>query len=56
MTKPVERTQMMGPWLTTGLVIGTMVGSGIFMLPVSLAPLGTCSNRWMKRLGRTCSG
>jgi APA family basic amino acid/polyamine antiporter len=40
MTKPVERTQMMGPWLTTGLVIGTMIGSGIFMLPVSLAPLG----------------
>lgn len=35
-----ERSQMMGPWLTTGLVVGTMVGSGIFMLPVSLAPLG----------------
>ena len=31
---------MMGPWLTTGLVVGTMIGSGIFMLPVSLAPLG----------------
>jgi len=31
---------MMGLWLTTGLVVGTMVGSGIFMLPVSLAPLG----------------
>jgi len=40
MTHPAERSQMMGPWLTTGLVIGTMVGSGIFMLPVSLAPLG----------------
>jgi APA family basic amino acid/polyamine antiporter len=40
MTQSVERSQMMGPWLTTGLVIGTMVGSGIFMLPVSLAPLG----------------
>jgi len=37
MTHPAERSQMMGPWLTTGLVIGTMVGSGIFMLPVSLA-------------------
>lgn len=31
---------MMGPWLTTALVVGTMIGSGIFMLPVSLAPLG----------------
>ncbi|HET7816750.1 MAG TPA: amino acid permease [Sphingomicrobium sp.] len=30
----------MGFWLTTGLVVGSMVGSGIFMLPVSLAPLG----------------
>jgi APA family basic amino acid/polyamine antiporter len=31
---------MMGPWLTTALVVGGMIGSGIFMLPVSLAPLG----------------
>lgn len=30
----------MGIWMTTALVIGTMIGSGIFMLPVSLAPLG----------------
>ena len=34
------RSQMMGLWLTTGLVVGSMIGSGIFMLPVSLAPLG----------------
>lgn len=40
MTEQVERPQMMGPWLTTALVVGTMIGSGIFMLPVSLAPLG----------------
>lgn len=31
---------MMGPWLTTALVVGSMIGSGIFMLPVALAPLG----------------
>lgn len=31
---------MMGVWLTTGIVVGTVIGSGIFMLPVSLAPLG----------------
>jgi APA family basic amino acid/polyamine antiporter len=30
----------MGLWMTTGLVVGSMIGSGIFMLPVSLAPLG----------------
>jgi APA family basic amino acid/polyamine antiporter len=29
-----------GIWMTSALVVGTMVGSGIFMLPVSLAPLG----------------
>ena len=30
----------MGIWMTSALVIGTMVGAGIFMLPVTLAPLG----------------
>ena len=40
MTERVKSNQMMGPWLTTALVVGTMIGSGIFMLPVSLAPLG----------------
>ena len=30
----------MGVWMTTALVVGTIIGSGIFMLPVSLAPLG----------------
>ena len=29
-----------GVWMTSALVVGTMIGSGIFMLPVSLAPLG----------------
>ncbi len=29
-----------GIWMTTALVVGTIIGSGIFMLPVSLAPLG----------------
>jgi basic amino acid/polyamine antiporter, APA family len=32
--------QTIGIWLTTGLVVGSMIGSGIFMLPVALAPLG----------------
>lgn len=30
----------MGIWMTTALVIGTIIGAAIFMLPVSLAPLG----------------
>lgn len=29
-----------GIWMTSALVVGTIIGSGIFMLPVSLAPLG----------------
>ena len=29
-----------GIWMTSALVVGTMIGAGLFMLPVSLAPLG----------------
>ena len=36
----VDRPQTIGIWMTTALVIGTIIGSGIFMLPVALAPLG----------------
>ena len=32
--------QQLGFWMTWALVVGTMIGAGIFMLPVSLAPLG----------------
>jgi APA family basic amino acid/polyamine antiporter len=39
----VDRPQTIGIWMTTALVIGTIIGSGIFMLPVALAPLGANS-------------
>lgn len=32
--------QLLGPWMTSALVVGGMIGAGIFMLPVSLAPYG----------------
>lgn len=32
--------QLMGMWMTSALVVGTIIGAGIFMLPVTLAPLG----------------
>ena len=32
-----------GIWMTSALVVGTIIGSGIFMLPVALAPLGANS-------------
>src|SRR4030095_8950068 len=34
------RDGKLGIWMTGALVVGSMIGSGIFMLPVSLAPLG----------------
>ncbi len=35
-----DKTNSIGIWMTTALVVGTIIGAGIFMLPVSLAPLG----------------
>jgi APA family basic amino acid/polyamine antiporter len=32
--------RLLGPWMTLALVIGGVVGSGIFYLPIALAPLG----------------
>ncbi len=34
------KPQMIGIWMTSAIVVGTIIGSGIFMLPVALAPLG----------------
>ena len=36
-TTPARR---LGPWMATALVVGNMIGSGVFLLPASLAPLG----------------
>lgn len=32
--------RLLGPWMTLALVIGGVIGSGIFFLPIALAPLG----------------
>jgi basic amino acid/polyamine antiporter, APA family len=32
--------QLMGPWMATALVVGNIIGAGIFLLPASLAPFG----------------
>lgn len=34
----VERKRQLGLWMATSLVIGNMIGSGIFLLPAALAP------------------
>jgi APA family basic amino acid/polyamine antiporter len=39
MAAPADK-QTIGFWMTWSLVVGTMIGAGIFMLPVSLAPYG----------------
>ena len=36
----VTREQQIGGWMLLSLVIGSMIGAGIFMLPVALAPYG----------------
>jgi APA family basic amino acid/polyamine antiporter len=33
-------SRQLGLWMTSAIVVGSMIGSGIFLLPVSLAPLG----------------
>jgi APA family basic amino acid/polyamine antiporter len=35
-----EDSRQLGFWMTWAIVVGTMIGSGIFMLPASLAPYG----------------
>jgi APA family basic amino acid/polyamine antiporter len=35
-----REARLLGPWMTLALVIGGVVGSGIFYLPIALAPLG----------------
>ncbi|HEX2803007.1 MAG TPA: amino acid permease [Sphingomicrobium sp.] len=35
-----SKARLLGPWMTTALVIGNIIGAGIFLLPATLAPLG----------------
>ena len=34
------KVQKLGFWMTTALVVGNVIGSGVYMLPASLAPYG----------------
>lgn len=42
MTKPMKQ-QKLGLWMLTALVTGNMIGSGVFLLPASLAAYGSIS-------------
>ena len=35
-----EGGRQLGFWMCLALVVGNMIGSGIFLLPANLAPLG----------------
>ena len=34
------RSRMLGKWMSAAMVVGTMVGSGIYLLPTTLSPFG----------------
>lgn len=37
---PEPASRMLGKWMSAAMVIGTMIGSGIYLLPTTLAPYG----------------
>lgn len=39
-TQPEPTSRMLGKWMSAAMVVGTMVGSGIYLLPTTLAPYG----------------
>src|SRR5438034_1374982 len=39
-THPEPPSRMLGKWMSAAMVVGTMVGSGIYLLPTTLAPYG----------------
>lgn len=40
---PLPRRRKLGPWMAIALVVGNMIGSGVFLLPASLAAFGSAS-------------
>jgi basic amino acid/polyamine antiporter, APA family len=36
----IARPQLLGFWMCVALVVGNSIGSGVFLLPASLAPYG----------------
>jgi len=39
-TSPEPRSRMLGKWMSASMVVGSMVGSGIYLLPTTVAPFG----------------
>lgn len=43
LTASAPSQRALGPWMATALVVGNMIGSGVFLLPASLAAYGGAS-------------
>lgn len=41
--EPAPQARPLGLWMATALVVGSMIGSGVFLLPAALAPYGAAS-------------
>jgi APA family basic amino acid/polyamine antiporter len=39
-TQPEPESRMLGKWMSLAMVVGSMIGSGIYLLPTTLAPFG----------------
>lgn len=39
-THPEPNSRMLGKWMSLAMVVGSMIGSGIYLLPTTLAPFG----------------
>ena len=39
-TPPADNSRKLGIWMCLALVVGNIIGSGVFLLPASLAPYG----------------
>src|SRR6476646_7530296 len=39
-THPEPQSRMLGKWMSLAMVVGSMVGSGIYLLPTTVAPFG----------------
>ncbi len=42
-TSHADGSRPLGLWMATALVVGSMIGSGVFLLPAALAPYGAAS-------------
>ena len=40
-THPEPESRMLGKWMSLAMVVGSMIGSGIYLLPTTLAPFGS---------------